>query len=414
MSATHPKLEHPGLLPAVLVPEPARDERAGATQLERTTRDWIVDVLIFAVAVAAGVLFVFDTGRSQTTPQWLMLLDLFWGSLACVALWWRRRWPVAIALLIVPISAFSVMSAGASLVALFTVAVHRPFRSVALVGGLGLATLPIYLHIHPEEGIPYWVMALLVTMMTVATVAWGMFVRARRQLVLSLRERVQRAEAEQQLRVEQARIEERARIAREMHDVLAHRISLLSLHAGALEFRADASPDEVTRAAGVIRESAHHALEDLRQVIGVLRGDAGLAGEPEPPQPTLADLPTLVDESRRVGTLVHTDYRLSDLTAVPETTGRNAYRIVQEALTNARKHAPGSPVELCIDGRVGQGVELALRNRLPLRAESTEIPGAGRGLVGLSERASLAGGRLEHGRTASGDFRLWAWLPWPS
>ena len=98
-----------------------------------------------------------------------------------------------------------------------------------------------------------------------------MFVRARRQLVVSLRDRAERAEAEQQLRVEQARQAERARIAREMHDVLAHRISLLSLHAGALEFRPDAPPEEVARAAGVIRASAHEALEDLREVIGVLR-----------------------------------------------------------------------------------------------------------------------------------------------
>ena len=92
---------------------------------------------------------------------------------------------------------------------------------------------------------------IFVLLVTAATVAWGMFVRARRQLVASLRERADRAEAEQQLRVEQARQQERARIAREMHDVLAHRISLLSMHAGALEFRPDAPPEEVARAAGV-------------------------------------------------------------------------------------------------------------------------------------------------------------------
>ena len=106
---------------------------------------------------------------------------------------------------------------------------------------------------------------------SVAVVTWGMFVRARRQLVLTLRDRAERAEAEQHLRVDQARQQERARIAREMHDVLAHRISLLSLHAGALEFRPDAPPEEVARAAGVIRSSAHEALNDLREVIGVLR-----------------------------------------------------------------------------------------------------------------------------------------------
>ena len=179
-------------------------------------------------------------------------------------------------------------------------------------------------------------------LVTGGVVAWGMFVRARRQLVLSLRDRAERAEAEQQLRVEQARQQERTRIAREMHDVLAHRISLLSLHAGALEFRPDAAPDEVARAAGVIRASAHEALEDLREVIGVLR-DGSEAGEPERPQPTLADLPALVDESRAGRACACARGPARRRRGRPAGTGRSAYRIVQEGLTNARKHAPARP-----------------------------------------------------------------------
>jgi signal transduction histidine kinase len=238
-----------------------------------------------------------------------------------------------------------------------------------------------------------------------------MFVRARRQLVFSLRERAQRAETEQQLRIEQARQQERARIAREMHDVLAHRISLLSLHAGALEFRPDAPPEEVARAAGVIRASAHQALEDLRAVIGVLR-DVPDGDAPERPQPTIADLPALIEESRAAGMRVAYDWRVSD--DVPEAMGRNTYRIVQEGLTNARKHAHGSAVDVTIDGATGDGLAIEIRNRLPVGAGiAAEIPGTGTGIVGLSERASLAGGRLEHGRTEAGDYRLWAWLPWP-
>ena len=102
-------------------------------------------------------------------------------------------------------------------------------------------------------------------------IGWGLFVRARRELIDSLRERAERAEAEQRRRLEQAREAERRRIAREMHDVLAHRVTLLSLHAGALEFRPDAPPEEIAEAAGVIRASAHAALQELREVIGVLR-----------------------------------------------------------------------------------------------------------------------------------------------
>ena len=248
---------------------------------------------------------------------------------------------------------------------------------------------------------------------TAGVIAWGMFVRARRQLVLSLRDRAERAEAEQQLRVEQARQHERARIAREMHDVLAHRISLLSLHAGALEFHPDASPEEVARAAGVIRASAHDALEDLRTVIGVLRAEAG-GEDPEPPQPTLADLPGLIEESRGAGMHVRFECELPDPATVPAATGRSAYRIVQEGLTNARKHARGAAVEVTVAVTAGTGLTIEIRNRLPVGVAATsEIPGTGTGIVGLAERASLAGGRLEHGPTASGDYRLWVWLPWP-
>jgi signal transduction histidine kinase len=215
------------------------------------------------------------------------------------------------------------------------------------------------------------------------------------------------------LRVEQARQQERARIAREMHDVLAHRISLLSMHAGALEFRPDAEPEEIARAAGVVRASAHQALQDLREVIGVLREDPG-DGDPERPQPTLESLPELLDESREAGMNVTHACRIEDLAAVPDGVGRNAYRIVQEGLTNARKHARGAAVDVTVDGAAGVGLTVEVRNRLSLAAHDDAIPGAGTGLIGLSERTHLAGGQLEHGRTPSGDFHLRAWLPWPA
>src|SRR5207244_1912360 len=126
-------------------------------------------------------------------------------------------------------------------------------------------------------------------------------------------------------------------------DALAHRISLLSMHAGALEFRPDAPPEDIARAAGIVRASAHEALQDLREVIGVLRDEA-VDGSPERPQPTLANLPGLLDESREAGMHVRSECRLPDLAAVPDGVGRNAYRIVQEGLTNARKHAHGTTV----------------------------------------------------------------------
>jgi signal transduction histidine kinase len=153
-------------------------------------------------------------------------------------------------------------------------------------------------------------------------------------------------------------------------------------------------------------------LEDLREVIGVLRDEAS-GDSPDRPQPTLADLPALVDESRQAGMRVRLDQRVADLAAVPRGIGRSAYRIVQEGLTNARKHALRATVDVTVSGAPGDGLTVEVRNPSPVGAgASPAIPGAGTGLVGLAERANLAGGRLEHGRTASGEFRLWAWLPW--
>jgi signal transduction histidine kinase len=197
-----------------------------------------------------------------------------------------------------------------------------------------------------------------------------------------------------------------------MHDVLGHRISLLSLHAGALEFHPDAPPEEVARAAAVIRVSAHQALEDLRTVIGFLR-DGTDGDAPRPPQPTLAALPTLLEESRAAGMALHADVRVADLSAVPDVLGRHALRIVQEALTNARKHAPSAEVDLRVEGAPGAGLSIDVRNPVPVLAAPADIPGSGTGLVGLAERATLSGGRLEHGLDADGDFRVQAWLPWP-
>jgi signal transduction histidine kinase len=280
----------------------------------------------------------------------------------------------------------------------------------------------VFALLRPEQGTSFWESMAWTAAFTAIVLLWGMVIRARRQLVVSLRDRAERAEAEQQLRVAQARALERTRIAREMHDVLAHRISLLSLHAGALEIRPDAAPAEVAGAAGVIRASAHRALQDLREVIGVLREDTDSEAAPERPQPTLDGLGALADESRAAGMSVTLDIRV-DPAAVPDGTGRTAYRIVQEGLTNARKHAPGTAVGVAVTGGAGDGLTVEVRNRWPIARAGAAgipadnpgaIPGAGTGLVGLAERATLAGGRLAHGRTDADEFLLSAWLPWPA
>ena len=242
----------------------------------------------------------------------------------------------------------------------------------------------------------------------------GLFVRARREQVASLRERARRLEADQQRSVELAREAERGRIAREMHDVLAHRLSLLSVYAGALEFRPDAPAEEIALAAAVIRTSAAAALGDLREVITVLRDDACVTAGP--PQPTLAQLPALIEESRAAGMLVRARLDLHDAGSLPAAAGRTAYRVVQEGLTNARKHAPGAPAAVTVtgDGRPGLLVEVISGRAASAGSEGTPpVSGTGAGLIGLAERVALAGGTLEHAANAAGEFVLRATLPAP-
>ncbi|HWI73534.1 MAG TPA: histidine kinase, partial [Baekduia sp.] len=228
-----------------------------------------------------------------------------------------------------------------------------------------------------------------------------------------LHERTARLEAERRLHEEAARDAERRRIAREMHDVLAHRISLLSVHAGALEFRPDAPPSEIAEAAGVVRGAAHAALQELRDVIGMLRED-DVEGV-EPPQPTLCDIPALVEESRAAGERVALRVETPDAEAMPAALGRTAFRIVQEGLTNARKHAPGVAVDVSLVQEDGVLV-VRVASRCPVGVAVDGVswpPGTGTGLIGLRERVALAGGSLSSGpEPGSGDFVLRAELPW--
>jgi signal transduction histidine kinase len=369
----------------------------------RSARDWAVDVTMFALALVASA-FVMDDTWSQH-GDFGRLADLALGVPCLVAVWWRRRHPVALGAAVLIASSVSALAAGPSLLMIFNAAIRAPRRALAWLVALALVATGVFPLIYPgtQEGW-LWQLAFGTAIVGVA-VGWGLFVRARRELVRQLRARAEQLEAEQRLRVEQARDAERRRIAGEMHDVLAHRVTLLAVHAGALEFRPGAPPDEIAHAAGVIRLSAQAALHELREVIGVLRDDRA-AGAPEPPQPTLDAIPALIEESRAAG--MHVSSRI-DVAGGEATVGRTAYRVVQEGLTNARKHAPASAVEVTVSAPEGDLV-VEVRSR-PSTAAPAALPGAGTGLIGLAERVSLAGGELRHGRDARGDFRLRATLP---
>ncbi|MBB5789235.1 sensor histidine kinase [Jiangella mangrovi] len=414
-SASSPEL--PALLPGMLRVDPDDADPARRGRVRRSVRDWVVDTLCFVIAILIG-LMTYDSAMQTDPPEIVQLADLVVGALACLSLWWRRRWPVQLAVVVALLAIGVSSAAGAGVVLLFTVAVHRRWAVAAAVAAVNFGTALAFYAVYPDPVLAFRWTVLLSASVVAAVTLWGMLVRSRRQLVLSLRERAYQAEAEAALRVERARHLERERIAREMHDVLAHRISLLSVHAGALEYRPDAPRADVANAAGVIRASAHQALQDLREIIGVLRAPSS-DDDPDRPQPTLAQLPALVEESRQAGMRVSVvDQLNADGAEPPPAIARCAYRVVQEALTNVRKHARGTGVCVTLTGGPGGGLAVEVRNRMPVgsdaRATTSEIPGTGTGLIGLAERVELAGGMLEHGITRDGDFRVHAWLPWPA
>jgi signal transduction histidine kinase len=385
------------------------------------------DRAVAAVLTAASAILTGLTlwGLASAQPgDSMFALDVAAGVAACCLMPALTRWPLPAGLGLAVLAALSAAATPPATTAALWVAQRRPFRVAVAVGAAGALGHLVRWAWRPPAGLSFGWWLLLVTATYAALIGWGALSQARRVLIGSLRERAQRAEAEQGRRVAEARAAERTRMAREMHDVLAHRLSLLATYAGALEYRPDAPPAQLSTAAGVIRASVHDALTDLREVIAVLRDDAPAEGDDgqQRPQPVLADVPALVAESRQAGTSVDLDSQVSDPAALPAATGRTAYRIVQEALTNARKHAPGQPVRVRMAGRPGARLTIEIANPLsgdgstaevPGNAVLAGLPGTGSGLIGLTERARLAGGQLDH-QAAAGEFRLSAWLPWPA
>ena len=393
-----------------------------------------VSVLTGIGALTAATLWGQASGDISSA---LLTFDIAVGLASLALLPVLLRWPVPGALALAVLAALSPAATPASTYATLHVALRRRFPVAAAVAGVGVVALLIRELWRPLGSLSslWWVVLVLVA--EAALVGWGELSQARQALLNSLREQARRAEAEQAGRVAEARAAERASIAREMHDVLAHRLSLLATYAGALEYRPDAPPEQLARAAGVVRAGVHQALEELREVIGVLRDDDLTAVAR--PQPGLSDLKALVEETRDAGTPVDLSERITKPEELPDSLGRTAYRIVQEGLTNARKHATGLPVRLLLDGRPGDHLLVELtnpvgpvisagsaaasgsgtRDEIPQPELATQKPslngsGTGTGLIGLAERVRLTGGEIDHGVGPDGQFRLCARLPWPA
>lgn len=237
----------------------------------------------------------------------------------------------------------------------------------------------------------------------------AIYVVTRRRLVQALTERAERAEREQHLLAEQARAEERTRLAGEMHDVVTHRVSLMVLQAGALRVTA---PDEPTRrAAEELRAAGCRALDELRDLVGILQTTSDGGRTPEEAHPSTAELAALATDSTAVG-LPTELVQDGDPQLASPVVGRTVYRIVQEALTNAHKHAPGARVRVRVRYDPTD-VRLEVRNTPPTRPVDAGLirTGSEMGLASLRRRVELVGGALHAGPVPDGGFCVEATLP---
>jgi signal transduction histidine kinase len=382
------------------------------TERVERARAWLVRVgprTRDLTAIGLSLLFTAAQFVSQAKAPLPAAVYVTLGGAASLSLWWRRRHPVVVTAL-----TFAVFLPTAYPVplgfALMTLAVRRRDRVLAFsTAAAGIA----YTLVMAQHGTDPFAAVISAAFFVGAFVAVGAYVGARRDLVSSLRARAERAEAERELRVDQARLAERTRIAGEMHDVLAHKVSLVALHAGGLEVNPGIGVDEVERTAALIRSTAREALEDLRGVLGVLRedGSTSRASRDLAPQPGVEGIELLVAQSRAAGVVVSLEVALPEHRP-PDVTSRTAHRVVQEALTNVHKHARGAMTAVRLVGSPGTGLEVDVVNVRPVAAGSL-LPGSGLGLVGLRERVELAGGRLDAGTDADGGWHVHAWLPWP-
>lgn len=360
---------------------------------------------VLVVAVFTAGLTVAETQATAGVLQWTLLVVglAMIGSIAV-----RYRSPRVFAVLAVLGPLVSPVATYLPLVGVFVIATRRRAVETLPVLALAVGTAAVTLYRNVPDGPTVLVLLGGAVAFQAISVTAGLLTGIRRAMVDDLRERLARAEAERAVREEQARADERRRIAGEMHDRLGHRLSLLSVHAGALALRGDLPARTVRETARVLRDTTHRAMEDLRTIVQVLHEPTGDVPDEVD---DLGAVEELVAEARAVGA----DVRLRStalLTVSPP--GRPlagvVHRVVREGLTNAARHAPGARVDVALDGRPGRDLTVTVTSGPSAAGPTPE--GAGTGLVGLRERVeTLAGGTLTHGPTPSGHL-LRAVLPW--
>ncbi|MFF4834594.1 sensor histidine kinase [Streptomyces sp. NPDC001315] len=414
---------------------------------------WRSALLDGALAAVSAVECAFEGVRFGRDAGIPLAAGVVFGVLAGSVLLIRRKWPIAVVLVSIAITPAQ-MGYLMGIVGLYTLAASElPRRIIASLAGMSLVGMLIVMLVRVRQDMARGDFALgdwfipfasITTSLglTAPPVLLGLYVGARRRLMESLRERADSLERELQLlaeraeeRAEWARNEERTRIAREMHDVVAHRVSLMVVHAAALQAVARKDPEKAVRNAALVGDMGRQALTELREMLGVLRSGDGAAERRERSSvplvavgvaaaaaasraadegegPCLSELAELVGQSAAAGMVV-------DLSVEGETRSyaaeieQTAYRVVQEALTNVHKHAAGAKTYVRLAHRLSE-IAMQVENEPPPEvssASSARLPSGGNGLVGMKERVAGLGGVFVSGPTDAGGFRVSAVIP---
>ncbi|WP_037888246.1 sensor histidine kinase [Streptomyces viridochromogenes] len=418
-------------------------------------RSAVLDVSLAVVSAlecgGEGVRFARDAGVPEVA-------GVAFGVLAGSVLVLRRRWPIAVVLVSIAVMPAQ-MGFLMGIVGLYTLAASElPRRIIASLAGMSFVGMLIVTYVWVRQGVARgsltfgeWVVPLasLTTALgvTAPPLLLGLYVGARRRLMESLRERADSLERELQLlaeraeeRAEWARGEERTRIAREMHDVVAHRVSLMVVHAAALQAVARKDPEKVVRNAALVGDMGRQALTELREMLGVLRSggvhedrprgavvplaavgaaaaaaadrEQGGGDEGAAEGPCLSELDELIGQSAAAGMVVDLSVEGESRSYAPEIE-QTAFRVVQEALTNVHKHAAGAKTHVRLAHRVSE-IAMQVENEPPPElssASAARLPSGGNGLVGMKERVVALGGVFVSGPTDAGGFRVSAVIP---
>ncbi|MER6630063.1 histidine kinase [Streptomyces sp. NPDC000987] len=414
-------------------------------------RSAVLDAGLASVSALECAAEGIDFARDAGIPA---VAGVVFGVLAGSALLVRRKWPIAVVLVSIAITPAQ-MGYLMGIVGLYTLAASElPRRIIGSLAGMSLVGMLIVMFVRVRQDMAHgdldlgdWFVpfASITTAvgMTAPPLLLGLYVGARRRLMESLRERADSLERELQLlaeraeeRAEWARNEERTRIAREMHDVVAHRVSLMVVHAAALQAVARRDPEKAVRNAALVGDMGRQALTELREMLGVLRSGDGVRGRERPVPlaavgavsgavaaaavpdaeegegPCLSELDELLGQSAAAGMVVDLSVegeRRSYAAEIEQT----AYRVVQEALTNVHKHAAGAKTHVRLAHRAAE-IAMQVENEPPpepASASAARLPSGGNGLVGMKERVVALGGVFVSGPTDAGGFRVSAVIP---